>query len=96
MTRDEYVEKLKTQLDQWNLQSKEWEAKARDAQGAAQAEIRKRLDELAGQREQVMYQMKLLQNASVDAWSDMMRGADDALRSMREAFEKASGHFTKK
>jgi len=32
MNRDEYVQKLKSQLDQWNAESKKWEAKAQQAQ----------------------------------------------------------------
>ena len=32
MTRDEYVEKLKAQVDQWNAQLQDWEAKAAQAQ----------------------------------------------------------------
>jgi hypothetical protein len=31
-----------------------------------------------------------------DAWKDMMQGADAALKSMREAFEKARHEFGKK
>src|SRR4051812_12428065 len=33
MTQDEYVEKLKAQIDQWNAQLKDWEGKAAQAQG---------------------------------------------------------------
>jgi hypothetical protein len=28
MTQDEYVEKLKAQIDQWNAQLEDWEGKA--------------------------------------------------------------------
>jgi hypothetical protein len=40
--------------------------------------------------------MKLLQNASHDAWQDMMRGTDEAWKNMHEAFSKARSHFEKK
>jgi len=33
--RDEYVEKLKAQLDQWNTEVAKWEAKAQKAQAGA-------------------------------------------------------------
>jgi hypothetical protein len=40
--------------------------------------------------------MKLLQGASTDAWQDMMKGTDQAVKSMQEAFNRARAHFEKK
>ena len=94
--RDEYVEKMKTQLDQWNAEIAKWEVKSREAQAEARAEYDKRLETLKQQREQAMYQMKLLQAAAGEAWVDMMRGTDEAWARMREAFDKASSHFRAK
>ena len=39
--------------------------------------------------------MKLLQNASADAWQDIARGAERVWQSMQEAFSKARTHFDK-
>jgi len=96
MNRDEYVQKLKAQLDQWNTEAKQWEAKAQEAQSHMKAEYEKQLAALNARRDETLYQMKLLQNASADAWQDMMRGTDAALKSMQEAFNKARSHFEKK
>jgi hypothetical protein len=94
--RDEYVETMKVQLDQWNADIAKWEAKSHEAQAGARAEYDKRLEALRQQRDQAMYQMKLLQSAAGDAWVDMMRGTDEAWARMREAFDKASSHFRAK
>ena len=94
--RDEYVEKMKTQLDQWNADIAKWEAKSSEAQAGTRAEFDKQLEALRQQREQALYQMKLLQAAAGDAWLDMMRGTDEAWARMREAFDKASSHFRAK
>jgi len=94
--RDEYVEKMKAQLDQWNGEIAKWETKARGAQAEARAEYDKHLDALRQRRDQALYQMKLLQSAAGEAWVDMMRGTDQAWASMREAFDKASTHFRAK
>ena len=94
--REEYVDKLKTQLDQWNAEIAKWEAKAREAQVGTRAEFEKRLEALRQHREQAMYQMNLLQSAAGDAWTDLARGADEAWARMREAFDKASSHFRPK
>lgn len=96
INRDQYVQKLKDQLDQWNAESKKWEAKAHEAQSSMKAEYDKQLKLLNSRRDEAMYQLKLLQGASTDAWQDMMKGADQAVRNMHEAFSKARSHFEKK
>ena len=96
LNREEYVQKLKAQLDEWNAEAKKWEQKAQEAQSHMKGEYEKQLAQLNSQREQALYQMKLLQNASQDAWQDMMKGADQAWKSMQEAFDRARSHFDKK
>jgi lipid II:glycine glycyltransferase (peptidoglycan interpeptide bridge formation enzyme) len=96
INREEYVQKLKTQLDQWNAEAAKWEAKAMAAQSTMKAEYEKQLAAVNSRRDEALYQMKLLQNASHDAWQDMMRGTDEAWKNMHEAFSKARSHFEKK
>lgn len=96
MNRDEYVAKLKSQLDQWNEETAKWEEKARTAQAGMKVEYEKQLAALSARREDAMYQMRLLQAASTDAWKEMMSGADTAWKQMQEAFGKAKSHFEKK
>ena len=96
INRDEYVKKLKTQLDQWNAEAAKWEAKAKDAQATMKQEAEKQLNSLNSRRDEALLQMKLLQGASTDAWQDMMRGADQAWKNMHEAFNRAKSHFEKK
>jgi len=93
--RDEYVDKLKAQLDQWNTEVATWEAKAQKAQANARIEYDKQLKEVRRQRDQALEQMKKVQAATGDAWVDLVRGADEASARMREAFEKARSHFNK-
>ena len=96
MTRDEYVNKLKQQLDQWNAEAAKWEAKAKDAQVSMKAEYDKQLNQLHSRRDEAMYQLKLLQGASANAWEDMIKGTDQAVKAMQEAFNRARSHFEKK
>ena len=93
--RDEYVDKLKAQLDQWNTEVAKWEAKAQKAQANARIEYDKHLKEVRRQRDQALEQMKKVQAATGDAWVDLVRGADEAWAKMREALEKARSHFNK-
>jgi len=93
--RDEYIAKLKAQLDQWNAEIAKWEARAREAQADMRIEADKQLDAYKRQRDEAVEQMRKMQTASGDAWRDLMHGAEDAWAKMREAFERASSHFNK-
>ena len=93
--RDQYVEKLKAQLDGWNAEVTKWEAKSRSAQADMRIEYEKQLESFRQRRNQALEQMHKVQAASGDAWIDLVRGADDAWAKMREAFEKAQSHFHK-
>jgi hypothetical protein len=85
MNRDEYVQKLKSQIDQWNVQAAKWEAQSA-----------KQLEQFRARRDAAMAELKRLQGASTDAWKDMMQGADAAMKSMQAAFEKARSEYQKK
>jgi lipid II:glycine glycyltransferase (peptidoglycan interpeptide bridge formation enzyme) len=94
--RDEYVQKLKAQIDQWNAEAARWEEKARNAQAGMQLEYQHQLENLRAKSEQAMAELRRLQHASTDAFSEMMRGADAAMQSMADAFERARRSFDKK
>ena len=96
ITRDDYVQKLKLQLDQWNSEAAKWEAKAKSAQAGMQAEYAQQLEQFHKRRDEALAEMRRVQSASADAWSEMMRGADTAFKSMKEAFEQARSKFNKK
>lgn len=95
VNREEYVAKLKAQVDQWNAEVAKWEAKTKEAQAGMRADAEKQLAAYRQQRDQALEHMSKVQNASGDAWKDLMRGAEDAWTKMREAFERASSHFNK-
>jgi hypothetical protein len=94
-TRDEYVAKLKAQLDEWNAEVGKWETKAKGAQADARIEYEKLLEASRRQRDQAMEQMRQGQASAGDAWQDLAKGADQAWTKAREAFTKAGSHFRK-
>ena len=95
-SREEYVQKMKAQLDQWNAEVARWEEKTKSAQADMKAEYEKQLETYRSRRDEAMYQMHQVQVASAEAWMDMMKGADAAWKAMGEAFLKARSHFEKK
>ena len=94
-TRDEYIQKLKTQLDQWNAEVGKWETKTRDAQADMRAQSEKQLEEFKRQRDQAIEQLRQMQSAAGDAWTQFVRATDDAWAKTREAYEKAYSQFMK-
>jgi hypothetical protein len=96
VTRDEYVSKLKAQIDHWNAEMGKWQQQAQNASKEAAAQYVKQLEQFRGKRDEAMAELRRLQNASLDAWADMMRGAETALKSWQDAFEQARRNFDKK
>jgi flagellar hook-basal body complex protein FliE len=85
ISRDDYVSKLKAQIDEWNAQAAKWEAA-----GA------KNVEQFRARRDEALAELRRVQSASANAWRDMMRGADSALKDVQEAFDKARKQFDKK
>ena len=96
INREDYVQQLKTQIDRWNDEAAKLEAKVKAAQAGAQAEYAAQLEQFRKHRDEAMAEMRRVQSASLEAWSELARGADTALKSMQEAFEKARAGFDKK
>ena len=91
--RDEYVQKLKVQLDQWEKQMATWEAAAREATAEAKIELEKQMGITRSRLDDMVFRMELLKGASTDAWQEIAHGADEARKTMQDAFEKARFHF---
>jgi lipid II:glycine glycyltransferase (peptidoglycan interpeptide bridge formation enzyme) len=96
INRDEYVQKLKTQIEEWNAEARRWEDKAQKAQVGAKAEYERQLENFRSKSDEAMAELRGLQNASADAWTEMMRGVEASVKSMQEAFERARRNFDKK
>jgi site-specific recombinase XerD len=92
INREEYVQKLKHQIEQWNAQMAQWEAMSRNAQDR----YMKQLEQFREKRDEAMAELRRLQSASADAWADMMKGTEAAFKSMQEAFENARKKFERK
>ena len=93
--RDEYVAKLKKQLDAWNDDMARWESKAKTAQAEMKERYKRELDVLNAQRELARYNLRLLEDASTSAWTELRKGADEAWERMRAAAAAAGTYFEK-
>lgn len=93
--RDEYVASLKKQLDAWNDDMARWEEKAKTAQAEMKERYKRELDVLNAQRELARYNLRLIEDASKEAFGELRKGADDAWERMRTAAAAASTYFEK-
>jgi hypothetical protein len=94
-SREEYVSKLKTQLDRWNADVAKWEAQSQAAKADMKKRYEKQLEVLRAQQESARYNLRLVEDASATAWADLSKGADEAWAKMREAVASARSHFEK-
>ena len=92
MNRDEYVQKLKAQIDQWNGQMSKWDSASQELK----TKYLQQLDEARVRRDEAMEEMKRLQGASAEAWTQVLQGAETAFTAMQTAFERAAKGFEKK
>ncbi|MGB5737520.1 MAG: hypothetical protein WBM40_24085 [Thiohalocapsa sp.] len=97
-SREDYLNKLKTKLDEWDADIDRLEAKAREAQTNAQAEVqeqyRKQIDNMREMREEAMARYSEMQGAAADAWEAMAEGTEKAWNAWLAAFEEARSKFT--
>jgi len=93
--RDEYVAKLKSQLDRWNADMNQWETQAKTAREDLKATYAKQLEELHAGKEKAHYQLRLLEGASASAWQELRYGAEKAWVQMDVALKAARARFEK-
>jgi chromosome segregation ATPase len=95
-SRDEYLQKFKATLDDWNADIDKLEAKTHEAQGDAQSQYHKQLEALREMRDDAQKQYTELQNAAADAWDAMLLGTEKAWQAWVDAFDDARSKFKAK
>lgn len=91
--KDEYVEKLKLQLDEWSADIDELEARARKVD----AELRSKCDEqlviLRARRDEAKSKLKEIQESAGEAWQELRKGGDMAWDAIKHALIEARKKF---
>lgn len=90
---DQYVEKAKAQLDQWNAEIAKMEAKVREVEADSKIEYEKYLGELRTKRDDAQQKLHDLGQAGDDAWDDMKDGFEKAWDALSSSFENARARF---
>jgi prefoldin subunit 5 len=87
--RDEFIEKMKKQLDDINKQMKDYEKEAEEAGEKAAAEYDAQVDKLREHGKQLQAKLDEMRLASEDSWDRMMEEA----RKIRDAFIHSLNYF---
>lgn len=95
-SRDEYLEKFKANLDEWNAEISKLEARAREAQADAKIQYEKQLASLREMRDDAQEKFMEMQNATTEAWDAMLKGTEKAWQAWVGAFEEARSKFKSK
>lgn len=86
-TKDEFVRKMHSELDQWNNKIDALVAKVDQAEEHVHAELHKKIEALRGKRDTAHKQLSELEHASEKAWKDMKVGVEIAWEDMNLGIE---------
>ena len=87
--RDEFINKLKAQIDELNAQMSEFESKAEVVGDQAVSEFDAQMDKLREQAKEMQLKMGELQASSEDTWDRML----EETRKVRDAFIHSVNYF---
>ena len=96
MNREEYVERMKKQIDEWNAKLADWQTEVQKAQANVKVQYEAQIKALEKQRDEAVKRLNETRDASQAAWTEVSKGAESAWKTMQSSFEKAWGEFQKK
>ena len=95
MTREQYVEQMKKQLDEWNAKLAKWEQEVQKARAGVKTQYEGQIRALEKQRDETIKRLNETRDASQAAWVEVSKGFESAWKSMQSGLDKAWGEFHK-
>ena len=92
-TRDAYVQKIKAQIDDWNADITEFEAKVAKASAETRTKYEQGLDSLRAERDAARRKVEEIREESDDAWEGLQTNAEDFWGRTKAAFAAAKAEF---
>ena len=87
--RDEFVTRLKGQIDEWNAQIDDLQAAAKEASEEVRARYEEGLETLLARRDEALDKLTQLQESSEMAFEELRIGAEDVWQRTKDAFAAA-------
>jgi len=94
-SREEYINKLATQLKEWSAKVDELESKAHVVKADVKIEYEKQIRQIKDKRDTAMQKLQELKGASTDAWDTLKAGAETAWTDLKNAVTAAKERFKK-
>jgi len=91
--REEYMQKLKSKLDEWDAEIDALESKAEAAQADARARYHKQMQEMRETRNEAFEKYREMQNASGDVWRTMGDAFEKTWQTWLDAFDQSRKRF---
>ena len=92
-TKDEYVRKMHSTLEQWNTEIDTLAVKAHLARADLRVEYDKQIADLRAKQSEAKSKLERLQSAGEGAWDDMKAGVEMAWHAIGEAVDSAKSRF---
>jgi competence protein ComGC len=92
-TRNDYVDKFKTQIDEWNLELDKLDANTKKFKGDVRVKADEQVALIRIQRDDLKKNLEKIQNAADNSWEDLKKGAEEAKDKINMAFSKAKAEF---
>ena len=93
--REEYIDKLASQLKEWSAKVDELESKARAATTDAKTEYEKQIKQLKEKRDDATKKLQELKGSSAEAWDALKVGSETAWTEFKNAVNAAKEKFKK-
>jgi predicted small secreted protein len=91
--KEEYQHALSRQRQELDVKIDELKAKARRASDAVKAEFARDMEALDRQKAVLAQKMEAVKASSASAWNDVKAGANSAMDSVKQTYEKAKARF---
>jgi hypothetical protein len=91
--RDEYIATMKAQLDQWNAQISDLEARAHEVKDEAQATFNEQLSALRVKRQEGVEKLEEMQEAGETTWEQVKTEAENVRLAFMDAARAFQSHF---
>jgi len=94
--RDEFVQKLKLKLDEWNADIEQLEGRAQRAGGRIREESGQLVARLRERRDHIEEDLRELRQSAGEAWHDLREGLEEAGEDLRAAIADARKHMKRR
>jgi len=90
-----YIDKLTTQLKEWDDEVNELETRVERAKADAKERLKEKIDELRTKKDAAQNRLQEIRDASDDAWESLKEGLEKSWSDLRQSLGDAISRFDK-